>query len=89
MRKRNDSRKASVYIVSQEEQILFRLSQKFVLIGANNLVKYGPPSTAQLNSLQDVLNSIISPRARREGDKLWVQYASTTPATNTEVVLHN
>ena len=51
-----------------------------------SLVKYGPPSTAHTTSSQEVLNSVIPPREWREGEKLWVQYASPSPATNTEVV---
>ena len=51
-----------------------------------SLVKYGPPSTTQPSSSQEVLNSVIPPREWREGEKLWVQYASPTPATNSEVV---
>jgi dynein light intermediate chain len=50
------------------------------------LVKYGPPSTSQSSSSQEVLNSVIPPREWRDGEKLWVQFASPTPATNSDVL---
>ena len=53
---------------------------------APSLVKYGPPGTTHSSSSQDVLNSVIPPREWREGEKLWIQFPSSTPATNSEVV---
>lgn len=35
---------------------------------------------------QDVLNTILPPREWTEGDQLWVQYVSSTPATKADVV---
>ena len=35
---------------------------------------------------EDVLNSLLPPREWTEGEKIWLQYVSTTPATRLDVV---
>jgi dynein light intermediate chain len=52
----------------------------------STLIKYGPPTTNHPSSSREILNSVIPPREWREGEKLWIQYPSPTPATNSEVV---
>jgi dynein light intermediate chain, axonemal len=65
-----------------------------------SLIKYTPPAlsgisgkqeankTAKVSTgdAQDALNAILPPREWTEGEKIWVQYVSTTPATRIDVV---
>ncbi|CAD7937666.1 unnamed protein product [Amoebophrya sp. A25] len=59
------------------------------------LIKYNTPiqisvqggkSGKQTSQTEDILNSILPPREYVQGDQLWIQYVSSTPATRADVI---
>eukprot|EP00916_Digyalum_oweni_P007366 GHVL01012415.1.p1 GENE.GHVL01012415.1~~GHVL01012415.1.p1 ORF type:complete len:215 (+),score=63.26 GHVL01012415.1:53-697(+) len=57
----------------------------------SSLVKYDPPIL--MNSVKDqsecrrMLNKLLEPKIRNENNQVWVQLASTTPATDADVLI--
>eukprot|EP00922_Rhytidocystis_sp_ex-Travisia-forbesii_P056480 GHVS01083602.1.p1 GENE.GHVS01083602.1~~GHVS01083602.1.p1 ORF type:complete len:242 (+),score=55.47 GHVS01083602.1:339-1064(+) len=46
----------------------------------------GGSTSSVVNQTEDILNSILPPREWTEDDQLWVQHASSTPATRIDVI---
>eukprot|EP00754_Rhynchopus_humris_P048905 Rhum_TRINITY_DN8058_c0_g1::Rhum_TRINITY_DN8058_c0_g1_i1::g.25935::m.25935/K10410/DNALI; dynein light intermediate chain, axonemal len=45
-----------------------------------------PPVGRSATQAEDILNTILPPREWEDGDQVWVQYASSTPATRLDVI---
>eukprot|EP00659_Diplonema_papillatum_P022742 gene22742-34829_t len=45
-----------------------------------------PPVEKPVSQTEDILNTILPPREWEEGNQVWVQYVSSTPATRLDVV---